>query len=293
MKHDHIIKRPIKRIVVDIIDDFLFSIKVRSFKILCSLLISRFSILLELMFGKKLAMVLISFGNKLACNLKINLNDVIYILRDIDSARLIKGEQCIWEYLKSIPTGSIFLDVGAHIGKYTLPLAKIVGNSGLVIAVEPDPINYKFLKRGIEENTLKNVIALNIGAWNENGFRRFFITSLSGEGSLIRQKEHRFICGEIKVKVRKLDEVLEELNIKRMDYIKIDVEGAEYEVLEGLKKILLNCSPVVVVEVLSENYRKVLSYMKGLGYESTEIKMSVDMSYFIFSKKSCTYDGKF
>ncbi|MEM4311455.1 MAG: FkbM family methyltransferase [Nitrososphaerales archaeon] len=63
----------------------------------------------------------------------------------------------MWEFFKP-KKGEIVIDVGAHIGKYSLPIANLVGKEGLVISIEPYPINYEALIRGIKLNHLKNII---------------------------------------------------------------------------------------------------------------------------------------
>lgn len=71
----------------------------------------------------------------------------------------------IWDYLKP-QKGDVFLDVGAHVGEYALEVAKIVGEKGLVVAIEPDFANYAVLKRSIEMNKTRNVIVVNVAAWH-------------------------------------------------------------------------------------------------------------------------------
>lgn len=72
----------------------------------------------------------------------------------------------MWNFIQ-LRKGDVFIDVGAHIGKYTILVAKIVGKEGLVIAIEPNPENYETLLENIKLNNLKNVIAVNIAAWNK------------------------------------------------------------------------------------------------------------------------------
>jgi len=71
-----------------------------------------------------------------------------YYVCDAESYIILNDnfEKEVWRYL-TLRKGDIFIDVGAHVGKYTLPAAKIVGNTGKVIAIEPDPANFEALKK--------------------------------------------------------------------------------------------------------------------------------------------------
>ena len=173
--------------------------------------------------------------------------------------------------------GDIFLDVGAHIGKYALQVAKIVGEKGLVIAIEPMPENYDALLQNIWLNKLENIIPLNIAAWNTESDLKLFIGDKNGRNSL---KNNRGL-GYVEVKTKVLDKVLKKLNVNQVDWIKIDVEGAEYEVLQGLGNTLKNNRPKLIVEVKNENKHRVINLMKKLNYNVHPIDAS-DNEYYYF-----------
>lgn len=91
-----------------------------------------------------------------------------YRLVDLESLFIInpKFEEYVWCHLKPAKN-DVFIDIGAHIGKYTLPIAKIVGVQGKVIAIEPDPDNFEALLEGIKMNKLTNIVALNVAAYDK------------------------------------------------------------------------------------------------------------------------------
>ncbi len=138
--------------------------------------------------------------------------------------------------------GDIVVDVGAHIGRYTIIASKMIGFRGKVIAIEAHPANYDILKRNIALNKLSNVIALNYAVHSrkimvklyepgqEEGFT-IYNTIMSDRTTLNNQKY-------IEVKADTLDSLLLENGIKEVNWIKIDVEGAEYEVLMGATSML-------------------------------------------------------
>ncbi|MEM3622763.1 MAG: FkbM family methyltransferase [Candidatus Bathyarchaeia archaeon] len=176
----------------------------------------------------------------------INLNENKFYCIDSESILILSYdfEKWMWNHLK-LGGGNVFLDVGAHIGKYTIPAAKIVGVNGFVVAVEPNPENCKILLKNVQLNKLRNVEVVNIAAWNRKEILKLFIAEDSGQHSIKRN----FGFGFVTVPALPLDHLLNELDLDRIDYIKIDVEGAEFEVLEGLKETLRTKRPIIIVEV--------------------------------------------
>ena len=181
----------------------------------------------------------------------------------------------------------MFLDVGAHIGKYALQVAKIVGGKVKVIAIEPFIECYKDLNKSTELNDFNNVTPLNIAAWNKSSNLKLFIGNKRGLNSIKYDKG----LGYVEVEAKALDMVLSQINVNRVDWIKIDVEGAEYEVLQGLKNTLKKDSPKLVVEVKKENKRKVLNIMKELNYKVYPINDSL-YEYHYFRKVENARDNK-
>lgn len=210
----------------------------------------------------------------------VNINGTKYVLVDDESFHIVtpRFESWMWNYLKP-EEGDVFLDVGAHVGKYALQVAKIVGEKGTVIAIEPMPENYDALTRNIKLNGLRNVIPLNIAAWNRECDVKLFIGDKGGRNSL----KYNMGLGHVEVKAKPLDTVLEELNVNRVDWIKIDVEGAEYEVLQGLEKTLKENGSKLIVEVKDENKNKVLGFMEKLNYAAHPI----NNEYYYFKPHFC------
>ncbi len=151
--------------------------------------------------------------------------------------------------------GDIVVDVGAHIGKYTIIASKRVGTNGIVLAIEADPHNFDLLNRNIQLNKLSNVIALNYAAYSEEKIIRLYLPS-RGEGSSSYTKYNTIMSdrahGEensLDVKANTLDALLLSSMIKpeQVKWMKIDVEGAEYEVLKGAKDILSKSSVITLL----------------------------------------------
>ena len=158
-------------------------------------------------------------------------------LDEIDSLHLSVHQD--WEPFetnlieKLVQKGDIVLDIGANIGFYTLILSKLVGKKGKVYAFEADPSNFKLLKKNIEVNNCENVILINKAVSNKKEDVNFYIKdSNTGGNSMFKGVG----VEELKVKAINLDEYFSD-NIK-IDFIKMDIEGAEGRAVIGMKKLL-------------------------------------------------------
>lgn len=134
----------------------------------------------------------------------------------------------------SLKKGDVVIDGGAYIGEFTLYAAKAVGIAGKVIAFEPDEKMYKKLLANIELNALGNVVAINKGLWSSDGKLKFMGDSVKGY-TFMMDSDAKDV---VEVPVVSLDNELARMGIKKVDFIKADVEGAELEVIKGALDIL-------------------------------------------------------
>jgi FkbM family methyltransferase len=131
--------------------------------------------------------------------------------------------------------GDIVIDVGAHIGLYTLIAAKRVGSSGKVIAIEPDPDNCNLLKRNVELNRLTNVIILERAAFSSDSKLKLYLPGKErGFTKLSTTMANRATTENfLEIDASTIDHLMLMQGITQVNWIKIDVEGAELEVLKG------------------------------------------------------------
>jgi FkbM family methyltransferase len=165
--------------------------------------------------------------------------------------------------------GSIYVDAGANIGTYTVRASPLVGQTGKVIAIEAHPRTYQYLQKNIETNNLKNVEPVPVALGAEHGSIEMAYTDANaGETHVAVGKEK-----SVSVPVRTLDTVLAELRVTHVDYIKIDVEGFEYSLLQGAKKIIAASENVVIQTELEEKHanryghsvREIIEFLKSFG----------------------------
>jgi FkbM family methyltransferase len=144
--------------------------------------------------------------------------------------------------LQNLHQGSVYWDVGAHIGFTSLIASRLVGPSGRVEAFEPFPPNQRRLARSIKLNGCTNMTVHPEALSSAGGHRSFFVHEASVMGSLIEGAAN----GTIEVPCATLDDMAKRL--PRPDLVKIDVEGAELDVLLGGERLLAAERPNLIVE---------------------------------------------
>ncbi|MCF7894507.1 MAG: FkbM family methyltransferase [Candidatus Omnitrophica bacterium] len=160
-----------------------------------------------------------------------------------------------------VEKGMICYDIGVHVGFYTLMFSRWVGYGGRVYAFEPLLRNIKFLKKHLEMNKIKNAEIVK-AAVSQKGGIGFFKKGASTFTGQVNSK------GSIKVKLLNIDKEIQRGYIQPADIVKIDVEGAELDVLESMKCILKNKSIKLFVALDDENKREsVFNLFSSLDYE--------------------------
>jgi len=133
--------------------------------------------------------------------------------------------------------GMVVVDVGAHVGYYTLIAANLVGSTGKVFAFEPDPTNNRLLIENIKLNGYTNVEVTNFALASKPGVSTLYRTSLdNGRHSLYRHDLP--VSGTVEIETITLDAFLESRGWPQVRLVKMDVEGAELEVLSGMEQLL-------------------------------------------------------
>ena len=150
------------------------------------------------------------------------------------------------------PIGGVAVDVGANIGRHTLSLAQSVGSAGTVLAFEPNPKIYAILQSNIALNQLNHSRAYDIALGDAKGIASLRVPkegtaeySNMGLASISALDTPHDL---VNVQVRSLDDVIADTDIARLDVVKIDVQGYECKVLDGMRDILSKYSPAVVFE---------------------------------------------
>ncbi len=174
--------------------------------------------------------------------------------------------------------GDTVVDIGAHMGRYTITSSKSVGASGRIIAVEAHPYNFRILQHNLRLNKLKNVSALNWAVYSKKARLKLYLPDEDLGYTMHHSVMANYLASKyskeierryIEVEADTLDNLLKIRGINEVNWIKIDVEGAEYEVLKGAKEILSTNSRIsILVEVHGKDtYDPTIELLKSNNFK--------------------------
>jgi FkbM family methyltransferase len=166
--------------------------------------------------------------------------------------------------------GMTFIDVGGNRGDFSLLAARAVGPTGRVVTVEPAPENCDCLRKMIETNKLTNMEVVQAALWDEDGEGELHLATKTGWHSLTPRPGLPEV-GTVAVRLVKLDNLVAELGIDRVDAVKIDVEGAEIQVLLGARGILTGFRPFVAMDIDAQ--RTAAEYTKVFESVDYEVRL--------------------
>jgi FkbM family methyltransferase len=209
--------------------------------------------------------------------LRLDPEDVIHRLLLLDG----NWEPQVWQGIAShLREGCVFVDVGAHIGYYTLKAAQMVRATGRVLAFEPNPSTRDLLAANVGASRAGNVTILPYACCDRDCELQLIDgpASHTGSASLARENAERFsgsTGASCAVLGKKLDDIVAELALSRLDVLKIDVEGAEPLVFQGAARTLAVLRPVVIVEIIPENLSAMnfrvddlTAHLRAAGYDA-------------------------
>ncbi|MBF2004231.1 MAG: FkbM family methyltransferase [Chlorogloeopsis fritschii C42_A2020_084] len=146
----------------------------------------------------------------------------------------------------NLPQNSIFLDIGANIGLFSIKIAKFLGQESQVIAVEASPKIFTYLQHNIKNNYLPNIKALELAITDiDNSTINFYEPPVDhfGMGSIAPQ----FHNNPVLVNTKTIDTLIKELQIDTVNIIKVDVEGYEYMVFKGGQRLFNSAHPPLIL----------------------------------------------
>ena len=180
---------------------------------------------------------------------------------------------------KEIHSGDVVLDIGAHIGYYTLQFANLVGSTGKVYAFEPEPKNFELLKKNVQINKYDNVVLIQKIVSDKDGIVEFFVSKLDSIGNKLFKSEES--ADSIKIESTTLDEYFKDSK-EKIDFVKMDIQGGEGKATLGMKNFLKKNNPKIIQEwwpdALKQNHTNPedhLKFLQHIGYKFYEIDSTV------------------
>ena len=167
--------------------------------------------------------------------------------------------------------GDVFYDVGANIGFFALAGARHVGPAGAVYAFEPVPENAAAIRASAELNGLANVEVIEKAAGRAAGRERLLLVEDLSWSHLESQGRHPRTLDTLEIEIVAIDDLVADGRLRAPQLVKIDVEGAEIEVLEGMRKTIAEHRPAIVCE-LHGTAAAFVETMDRLGYATENLE---------------------
>lgn len=223
-------------------------------------------------------------GMKISGDLRIAQDYVVYFFGSYEPIELD-----LIEYFLSRQPGSVCFDVGCNMGQHALVMAK---HSDQVFAFEPLETVRSIAEGRFSLNNLSNVSVLPHGLGKINEVLPFYFDAEqqnNATGSFAKEyQEIEKPIGELPI--RKGDEVVQELGLSRLDFVKIDVEGWEGEVISGLERTIRELQPAIMFEVTQTSHSRIMDsgifdLYRSAGYQLYEIMRGQPVLKFFYNSK--------
>ena len=177
----------------------------------------------------------------------------------------IRSYELVYERYFRVEKDEIVLDVGAYVGSFTITVAR---RAKKVLAIEPDPKNYTCLQTNISK--FANVQTVKKGVWKSKSKLKLYIDPRNplAHSVVIPPPGNKFVY----IEVDTLDNITSELGFSKADFIKINVEGAELEALQGMEQLLKSARKVVMdahhIRNGEATWSLVCQFLEDRGFET-------------------------
>src|SRR3989338_2423662 len=202
-----------------------------------------------------------------------NVDDASFFIRKDSSDAFVVYE--VWKrklYDIDIKENDMVIDVGANIGAFTILAAKNAIN-GNVFSFEPEKSNFKQLQKNVRLNKLKNVVVHNLGVNKSKGTAQLFVSNNNEAGHSLCNSE----TNETQtIHCMTLVDIFDKYNINNIDVLKLDIDGAEYDVLFSTPVKTLRKIDKIILEFhdnidLKYNYKELISFLENAGFKVTTL----------------------
>lgn len=205
-------------------------------------------------------------------------DDMIYFLGTYENF-------CTKTIEKYIKPGDVCLDVGANIGWYSTLFSKIVGAKGTVHSFEPVPQTFAELKKNIGLNgSPSNTFLNNFGLGDEEKFSEIYLFDEMPSGHASLAPRANKTAQAIPIQIKTLDSYLTEHEIERVDFVKVDIEGAELMFLEGARRLFKQKMPPVIFMEMALETTHEFNYKPNQLIEF--IRARADYDFFALDEKA-------
>lgn len=189
--------------------------------------------------------------------------------------------------LQVIEPGSTVIEVGGNKGGLTTLLSKRVGTSGRVFSCEPNPISYSIMRRNLKGS--RNTTSLNMGLGSDTTFRYMEMVGLSDSGAsqhVLKSEGHAL---RFRARFVTLDWLAMHFNISKADFLVVDVEGSEPEVVAGGRALIARSPGLVILMELHPQVRagveaETINVLSGMGFRKVRTFATAETTTCVFTK---------
>jgi len=189
-------------------------------------------------------------------------------------------EKNILSSLKNLlSAGDTFVDLGANEGYFSIVSSKLVGESGIVVSIEPQSRLINVILKNKNLNNLKNIFVEKVAISNYNSIRNLYLSPNTNSGSSRLYLKQKYSNHIEYVKTKTLLYIIKKYQLSRIKILKIDIEGFEYEAILGSKELFLNN---VIENIIIEMHPKLLlkrdksekdiiQFLEKCGYQNNQL----------------------
>jgi FkbM family methyltransferase len=158
----------------------------------------------------------------------------IRVRPNTDDLKIVKSNFVTMHYIRDfvpITKDSVVVDVGAHIGSFSVMAARIAYR---VLAYEPEPSNYQMLKKNAELNKLSNLTPFEMAVSGSSGYQEFCAYEDGSTGTHFLSQKGSDHAVKKRVQTISLEDIIKKGGLSRIDFLKLDCEGAEHDILKNM-----------------------------------------------------------
>ena len=186
-------------------------------------------------------------------------------------------------FAQHLKAGDVFYDIGANVGFFSIIAAKLVGEEGKVFAFEPGEENAKSIRHNAELNNFNQIEVIEKAVSNTSGEGEFLLAKYSGGHALATADAPPDLAGKVTVDLVSIDDLIAAEQIEPPNFVKVDVEGAELDVLKGMTQTIKTYQPTVIYEVddgdraaYERKYQELADFFESFNYQVTQTENSYD-----------------
>ena len=186
-------------------------------------------------------------------------------------------------FTQHLKDGDVFYDIGANVGFFSIIAAQLVGDTGKVYAFEPGEGNANSIRHNARLNNFDQIEVIEKAVSDTSGSGQLLLAQYSGGHALATADAPPDLAGEVTVDLVSIDDLIAQNQIKPPNFVKVDVEGAELDVLKGMSETIKTYQPTIIYEVddgdragYERKYGELAAFLESLNYQITQTENSYD-----------------